>query len=201
MRRFVLIASLCAIFCSANGMRMSEKIDVEQKRASCAKRSKFTQDEDRRLSDLVKEFGSSHWKIVADQMPGKSARQVRERWNNYLAPFIDHSSFSKEEDMLLLQKVQELGKKWAALLSYFPGRTSVMIKNRYATLLRRKTELKDEKCKCNFTSEQSVEIGSGNDKKNGSKDTEAFDEIEALKLKYFDSSSDFDMCLKWPGLD
>ena len=204
MNKVIFVASLLSVFCGAEGMQVFRNIDVAQnagiKCVVCKKRSKFTEEEDRMLSDLVKEFGSHAWKIVADQMPGKTARQVRERWHNYLAPGIDHSPFSKEDDILLLQKTKELGKKWAVIVSYFRGRTSVMLKNRYCTLMLRKSAL-EKKQKCNFTFEQFIEIDSRKYQKNGQNDTKNQEEIDAIILKYFNSSSDFDMCLKWPGLD
>ena len=43
----------------------------------------------------------------------------------------------REEDLLLLQRVEEWGKKWSAISKLFKGRTEHMVKNRFHSLMRK----------------------------------------------------------------
>jgi hypothetical protein len=70
-------------------------------------------------------------------MPGRSARQCRERWCNYINPDIQKTPWSAEDDLLLKEKVSELGTRWHAILSFFPGRSKNQVRNRWFTIERR----------------------------------------------------------------
>lgn len=99
--------------------------------------AKFTPDEDKRLLQLVSQYGSKAWVIIARFMPKRNSRQCRERYLNYLSPFINKGDWSEKEDELLLIKYQEFGSKWVTIASFFPDRTDAMVKNRFQVLLRR----------------------------------------------------------------
>jgi hypothetical protein len=92
---------------------------------------------------LVDTFGSSDWAAIADRMPGKNQRQCRERWINYLAPELNSSSWTSEEDFLLIQKYNELGPKWVQIAAFFPNRTDSMMKNRFNKLQRREQKRRE----------------------------------------------------------
>jgi hypothetical protein len=47
-------------------------------------RSKFGPHEDVALVDLVCRYGVNCWQQIATHMPGRDARQCRDRWNHYL---------------------------------------------------------------------------------------------------------------------
>jgi hypothetical protein len=70
-------------------------------------------------------------------MPGKNARQCRERWINYLKPDLNTEGWTHEDDFLLVQKCAELGRKWVQIAAFFPNRTDSMVKNRFNKLYRR----------------------------------------------------------------
>ncbi|OHS94208.1 Myb-like DNA-binding domain containing protein [Tritrichomonas foetus] len=97
---------------------------------------KFTPHEDQLLLQAVSQFGSSDWHVVAAKVPGRNARQCRERWNNYVNPAIVASPWTKEEDQLLLAKYEELGPRWHTIASFFSTRSTNNIKNRFFTLQR-----------------------------------------------------------------
>jgi hypothetical protein len=78
-------------------------------------------------------------------MPGRNARQCKERWTNYLCPTLNTNSWKPEEDRLLVQKRMELGAKWVKIAQFFPNRTDAMVKNRYQVLKRK--ENKEKKLK------------------------------------------------------
>jgi hypothetical protein len=102
-----------------------------------SRKAKFTAEEDAQLSELVKMYGDDDWFTISCLMPGRNARQCRERWHHYLTPTVTSLPFTPEEDARLRQKFSELGAKWKAIAAFFPGRTDINIKNRWLLLARR----------------------------------------------------------------
>lgn len=100
-------------------------------------RTLFTPAEDEKLRSLVQTYGTNAWMMIASQLPTRSARQCRERYNTYLSPNIDNSPWTYQEDRLLVRKVLECGSKWSTIRSFFGNRTVNNIKNRWNTVLRR----------------------------------------------------------------
>jgi hypothetical protein len=94
-------------------------------------RRKFTESEDNALRILVAEMGPHKWDTIALSMPGRSGRQCRDRYRNYLCPGITPDEWIPEEDNLLLQKYAELGTQWAKISRFFRGRTGTALKNRW----------------------------------------------------------------------
>jgi hypothetical protein len=105
-------------------------------RVSAVKR-KFSYVEDALLRDVISRGICSDWCEVARELPGRTARQCRERWTNYLNPIIDHSAWTKAEDELLIRKYEELGAKWQTIVKSFPHRSKNQIKNRWFAYKRR----------------------------------------------------------------
>jgi hypothetical protein len=97
---------------------------------------KFTADEDAVIKSMVNVHGPRKWRLAADQLPGRTARQCRERWLNYLSPDVSRAPWAAAEDGLLRAKVAELGPIWCRIASAFVGRTDVCVKNRYLKLAR-----------------------------------------------------------------
>jgi hypothetical protein len=100
-------------------------------------RRKFSAAEDDSLKDLVNKYGEDDWIKIASQIPNRSVRQCRERWNHYLAPPLVLCQWTKEEEELLARQVLEHGHQWKIFESLFPGRTDINIKNHYRVMLRR----------------------------------------------------------------
>jgi hypothetical protein len=99
-------------------------------------KNKFTPEEDRKIASHVQESGIVRWTIIADGLPGRTARQCRERWVNYLSPDVSTAGWTTDEDELLLAKVTHYGQLWSRIVHFFKGRTDVSIKNRYHKLMR-----------------------------------------------------------------
>jgi hypothetical protein len=98
---------------------------------------KFSSAEDDTLRGLVARHGAWDWTVIAQGLPGRTGRQCRERWVNYLAPTIIEDPWSQEEDYLLLAMHRQFGAKWSQIALAFRGRTDVHVKNRYHLLGRR----------------------------------------------------------------
>ncbi|EAX93781.1 Myb-like DNA-binding domain containing protein [Trichomonas vaginalis G3] len=107
----------------------------EQPSHNGMKRQKFTADEDTQLINLVNIYGTHSWKNVSKHMKNRTTRQCRERYNNYLSPSIKNGPWTQQEDILLISKVKTMGPTWCKIVSFFPTRSDVNIKNRYAYLV------------------------------------------------------------------
>jgi hypothetical protein len=92
---------------------------------------KFTGDEDLKLVEIINELGCLDWRTIASRMKNRSVRQCRDRWCQYLNPFISHFPWTDIEDALLRQKVAEYGTKWSKIAVFFPARTKINLKNRW----------------------------------------------------------------------
>jgi hypothetical protein len=103
---------------------------------------KFSPEEDAELRSLAKRFGESHWDLIAAHLPGRSARQCRDRWVHYLSLPVNCSEWTTEEDKLLIAKHSEIGSKWVQIARFFVNRSDAMIKNRFRFLQRRQARAK-----------------------------------------------------------
>ena len=107
-------------------------------------RTKFTQNEDRMLVKLVNEMENVNWKSIASKMNGRTPRQCRERYNNYLSPSLRLDPWNPDEDALLIRKYNEYGPQWAFLSRFFNNRGPVNLKNHYAKLSYQSNKLLQE---------------------------------------------------------
>lgn len=75
----------------------------------------WTQKESSALRGLVETHGPSNWLFLASQIStGRTDLQCMQHWYQVLDPAIrkGKGTWTPEEDQLLLQKVQEIGRKW-----------------------------------------------------------------------------------------
>jgi hypothetical protein len=99
-------------------------------------KARFSPADDILLAEAVNHLGTRDWSLIANELPGRNARQCRERWRNYVSPELIHEAWTESEDERLLNTVKEVGPKWHLMLSYFPGRSRNSIHNRFVTLQR-----------------------------------------------------------------
>ena len=97
------------------------------------RKQKFTPEEDDTLKQLVAQYGQD-WKMISAVLKNRSARQCRDRWKHYLSPDVSRRPWTPDEDRLLVEKFREYGRQWAVIAKFFPERTDIHIKNRWATL-------------------------------------------------------------------
>ncbi|KAF9571060.1 hypothetical protein EC968_001044 [Mortierella alpina] len=98
----------------------------------------WTEEEDRKLSQLVDEYGPEKWVFIASKIGSRTGKQCRERWHNHLDPQINKTPFTPEEDMRILELYNQMGSKWAEMAKHMPGRPDNAIKNHFNTTIQRK---------------------------------------------------------------
>lgn len=101
-------------------------------------REKFTNVENQLLHTLVKKHGLSNWEIISQNMIGRTAKQCRDHYLNYLLPCRNVSPWSPEEDQLLISKYNIFGSKWKKMTAFFNGRSANSIKNRWNYFLSKR---------------------------------------------------------------
>ena len=101
-----------------------------------SKKNKFTREEDEKLKSLIEEFGTQEWAKIAALIPGRTSRQCRDRWSNYIDPKISTKPWTSTEDMELLKRYAEIGSHWRILANCFPGRSINNVRNRVVKLMK-----------------------------------------------------------------
>jgi len=129
------------------------------------KRKRWSKAEDARLTELVNQYlvtnpvttidndydrpvvGSNlggpnifsrriKWSKISDEVGGRSGKQCRDRWINYLDPNLVQSVWTEEEDTKLLHLASSHAKQWAFISRALPGRSQNQIKARLHQLKR-----------------------------------------------------------------
>ncbi|OQS00914.1 myb-like DNA-binding protein [Achlya hypogyna] len=91
-------------------------------------------DEDDALIKLVRNATTINWADISKQVPGRTAKQCRERWKNHLDPTINKGPYKSDEDLVLMNAYQELGNRWTQIAELLPGRTEDSVKMRWKVL-------------------------------------------------------------------
>lgn len=100
------------------------------------RKGQWTDQEDSIVIDAVtnsSEQPFTRWSDLAQQLPGRVGKQIRDRWVNHLNPNINHLPFSREDDLLLWEGHNKLGKRWVEIStkSFNSTRSENHIKNRW----------------------------------------------------------------------
>lgn len=100
--------------------------------SSNKKSPKFTPDEDDTLSYYVSIYGQKQWKLISQQLPGKTPMQCMQRYNKIAKNSSIKGSWTKEEDQKLYNWVSTHGAtKWAQASKIISGRTGKQIRERW----------------------------------------------------------------------
>ncbi|KAK8836222.1 hypothetical protein M9Y10_039854 [Tritrichomonas musculus] len=128
----------------------------------------FSVEEDEKIKSLVNQYGTRQWQLVASFMDGRTPKQCRDRYSNYLVPGYFKGEWSNEEDELLTRLFSQFGPKWSIIQKSFPGRSPNSVKNRWKFFLCRQeniesspipndSEIKDESSQYDYDASDGVE--------------------------------------------
>lgn len=100
------------------------------------RKGQWTDQEDAIVIDAVQNSSEqpfTRWSDLAQRLPGRVGKQIRDRWVNHLNPNINHLPFSREDDLLLWEGHKKLGKRWVEIStkSFNSVRSENHIKNRW----------------------------------------------------------------------
>lgn len=97
-----------------------------------ASMGKWTEDEDDKLRQAVKEFGGKNWKRIADKLTGRSDVQCLHRWQKVLRPGLIKGPWTPEEDATVVRLVRVHGtKKWSLIARQLNGRLGKQCRERW----------------------------------------------------------------------
>jgi hypothetical protein len=89
-------------------------------------------EEDDLLRSLVSETHPNSWSTIAKYFPTKTGPQISGRWEKVVNPKLVKGSWTREEDEVILQFVEQNGHKdWARLASLLPRRTGKQCRERF----------------------------------------------------------------------
>ena len=116
-------------------------------KASFFNGQRWTKDDDDKLRSIVESMmlasaapsssgGKSgthiNWKVVADQMEGRSDQQCMYRWQKSLRPDVTKGPWTEEEDVKVVELVRKHGaKRWSLIASQLPGRIGKQCRERW----------------------------------------------------------------------
>jgi len=86
--------------------------------------------EDRQLLELRAEHGDK-WTLIGNLIGGRSCKQVRDRYLNYLNPSVKLTPFTTQEDQELISLYNQLGRRWKLIADKMAGRSESQVKNRF----------------------------------------------------------------------
>ncbi len=111
--------------------------EESEEESKLGRKKTYTAEEDRLLLQLVRRYGEKNWSKIAELMPGRNRKQLRDHYVNFLKKTVSHREFTAEEDEIIFSVVKQHGHAWKRIADLLPGRTPIMIKNRYNSQLRR----------------------------------------------------------------
>ena len=103
---------------------------------------RWTEEEDKILKETVARYGILNGLSIAERKLGKTHRQCRERWENYVDPDISDLPFTAEEDKIIIQKYKEFGNNWVKISKYLSKRSTNQVRGRFNNCLKKRLEEK-----------------------------------------------------------
>ncbi|KAI3427643.1 uncharacterized protein J3R85_009329 [Psidium guajava] len=90
-------------------------------------KGQWTEEEDRKLVSLVKQYGVRKWAQIAEKLAGRAGKH-----------------WSEGEERILVEAHEEVGNRWAEIAKRIPGRTENAIKNHWNATKRRQNSRRNK---------------------------------------------------------
>lgn len=94
-------------------------------------RKRFTKQEDQLIQYLFEKKGIKSWVEIGKRVPGRTARQCRDRYKNYLYKGLVKRPWTLEEDKIIIAKYKIFGAHWVKIAQFLNGRSGNNVKNRW----------------------------------------------------------------------
>ncbi|KAK1372482.1 transcription factor MYB3R-1 [Heracleum sosnowskyi] len=95
-------------------------------------KGQWTPEEDEILRQAVQRFNGKNWKKIAECFRERTDVQCLHRWQKVLNPELVKGPWSKEEDDIIIQLVEQIGpKKWSTIAQHLPGRIGKQCRERW----------------------------------------------------------------------
>eukprot|EP00955_Chlamydomonas_euryale_P076879 362814-Chlamydomonas_euryale.AAC.5 len=78
----------------------------------------------------------SIWALAADELPGRTPKQVAERWKQHHMPGLAPGPWSRQEEYVLASMHAKIGNAWSVISHYLPRRSSNATKNHFMATSR-----------------------------------------------------------------
>jgi len=100
------------------------------------KHGRWTKEEDELLRLAIRQHGEKHWRLIAENIPGRTPIQCLHRWSKILKPGLVKGPWSTTEDKLLKEWVDDEGPtKWSNCAARIPGRSGKQCRERWHNTL------------------------------------------------------------------
>jgi len=108
-------------------------------------RGVWNDEESRLLGRLVQQKGQKSWNEIAELLndqcgTGKTGKQCRERYRNYVDPALEKSEWKPNEKLLFIILYQVYGNQWMVISKLLSSRSDVTIKNYFYRIVRKATK-------------------------------------------------------------
>ncbi|OHS95138.1 Myb-like DNA-binding domain containing protein [Tritrichomonas foetus] len=124
------MADICIAESNSSSVRI-QSINIETTVPHSTLRKRFSGQEDSTLKHVIQELNVRNWEEAAKYLPGRTARQCRDRYNNYLFKEISNKPWSEEEDLIILTNYPLFGTHWVKISKFLVGRSGNNVKNRW----------------------------------------------------------------------
>ena len=102
-----------------------------------SRKGAWSQEEDVHILRCVQQ-GMSRWSSIAQHVPGRSGKQCRDRWFNFLEPNSRKGGWTEDEDRILETLVKQFQSQWSRIALRMPGRSESAVCKRWKTLRKLK---------------------------------------------------------------
>lgn len=139
---------------SNNSDCLKEASDIEASVSQApgnSKRKFFTKKEDHLLTIAALHYREGSWNDIARYVPGRTPKQCRDRWVNYLQPSLKFEPWTNADDKLLVLLVNQYGTHWTKMKNHFPNRSTNALKNRWYWMIKNHVTITPLKRKKNLS--------------------------------------------------